>query len=604
MSEPQTSESRASEPEELAARRRSEVEDVLDRLEAAARDGARFRGWLTYDALEPDFEGAREIEGALPRVWFRRQDPTGSSESRDGSTEEGPRRSPESFELSFPELSVARADYRRSIRAIHDAIERGDTYQVNFTVRARSDFRGDPRGLHGTLLRIQPVPYAAYLELDRWAICSLSPELFFRIEGDRIVCKPMKGTARRGRWPGEDRNLAEALRTSEKERAENLMIVDMVRNDLGKIARPGTVEVIRLFELERYATVWQMTSTVEARTDASLREILRALFPPASVTGAPKRRTMELIRELEDSPRGLYCGAVGTVGPGRRAELNVAIRTAVVDREAEELVYGVGSGVVWDSDPDAEYDEVLAKTRVLVEDRPEFELLETILWRPDRGLWLWPEHEERLRASADYFGFPSPPEDLRRRVEELGETLSPGFHRVRLLWSEEGTLRLGSRPLEAPGPEDPEPAFPARGSSEGPPIPVTLARDAIDPDDRFLFHKTTHRMVYERARRTAPEGVEDVILWNPAGFVTETTIANLVVEIEGTRRTPPLEHGLLPGILRARLLAEGAIVEAPVSLEEIPKASGIWRINSVRGWQPCRVVPAGNGKTASRDRWS
>jgi para-aminobenzoate synthetase/4-amino-4-deoxychorismate lyase len=464
----------------------------------------------------------------------------------------------------------------RALGKIRRAIARGDTYQVNFTIRAGAAFQGDPAALFRDLWRAQPVPYAARLDFGRWVVCSLSPELFFDLDGERIVCRPMKGTARRGPWPERDREIAAALRASDKERAENLMIVDMVRNDLGRIARPGSVVTSSLFDLERYASVWQMTSTVEARTDAPLPEIFRALFPSASVTGAPKIRATELIARLETSPRGLYTGAVGFVGPGRRARFNVAIRTAVVDREEGAAEYGVGGGIVWDSVAAAEYQECRAKARVLERAPDDFDLLETILWRPAQGPWLWGGHLRRLRHSAEYFDFPEPEaQSLLAALEEAARDAGPGPVVLRLLWSRAGEARVGT------------------GPAVGEPPPGTLrvawARAPVDPEEPRIYHKTSDRRLYDRARSDRP-GFADVLLWNPEGFATETTIGNLVVETAaGEMLTPPIEHGLLAGVYREALLERGAVREEPLRCEEVTGAARVWRVNSVRGWTELRV---------------
>ena len=308
--------------------------------------------------------------------------------------------------------SMTRSAYDAAIGRIHQHIAAGETYQVNFTLRLRAEVDGDPRGLYRDLCFAQRGAYAGYLDTGRFRVLSASPELFFRIDGHRIETKPMKGTAPRGRWLAEDEEIRAALQGSVKERAENAMIVDLLRNDLGRVARAGSVTWTDVFAAERYETVWQLTSTVAAdlRGDASLVDVFRALFPCGSVTGAPKVSTMGIVAALEHDPRGAYCGTVGYLAPagapGPRARFNVAIRTVVHDAETAAAVYGVGGGITWDSQAGAEYDETVAKARVLTERRPPFRLLETLAHLPTGGYRRLDEHRRRLRASAAYLGIP------------------------------------------------------------------------------------------------------------------------------------------------------------------------------------------------------
>ena len=270
------------------------------------------------------------------------------------------------------QASVSRQQHEQAIDTIRTLISTGDTYQVNYTLRLHAAALEDPESLFLRMIRANKPKHGAYLDCDRFVVCSASPELFFRLDGERITSRPMKGTAGRGLTYSHDIEMAQVLSNSKKDRAENVMIVDMVRNDLSRVSRVGSVQVPRLFELERYPTLWQMTSTVTADTDASVCDILKALFPPASITGAPKVRTAEILAELESSPRGIYTGCIGYIAPGRRAQFNVAIRTAVVSRSRGTVEYGVGSGIVWDSRSHTEYDECLLKARIVTESPPAF----------------------------------------------------------------------------------------------------------------------------------------------------------------------------------------------------------------------------------------
>jgi para-aminobenzoate synthetase/4-amino-4-deoxychorismate lyase len=466
--------------------------------------------------------------------------------------------------------------YLDAIRRIRGHIEAGETYQINFTWRLRSPFEGDPLALFARLDAAQRGNWSAYVDIGRHAICSASPELFFALDGTRVECRPMKGTAPRGLSSADDEARAEALKGSAKNRAENVMVVDMTRNDLGRIARVGSVRAASLYDLERYPGQWQMVSSVTAEVAGdALDGLFGALFPSGSVTGAPKHRSMAIITEVEGVPRGIYTGAIGLVEPGR-AHFNVAIRTVHVDRAAGVAEFGVGGGIVWDSVDRDEYDECLVKASILTRRDPEFELLESIGWDPAAGFALLPGHLERLAASAAYFGFPPLASSridaaLARSVEGHSKPA-----KIRLRVARDGTVRCDAAPIV----------------ERTAPLHAVLASEAVDVDDVFLYHKTTMREVYEKARRTAPTA-DAVILWNARGEITEATDANVVIEIDGRKVTPPVECGLLPGVKRAQLLAAGEIVERRIAIEELRAARGRWLINSVRGWLPFTM---GNGR--------
>lgn len=524
-------------------------------------------GWVAYDAA-PAMDRALKVpgQGTVPLMCFGLfRAPVRLTSAR---LRPGPR---------VPSLSwtpaLSETDYVSRFNRIKAYIADGHTYQVNFTFPLRAAWQGDPWDLFTHLVRAQDLPYGAYLDAGRYVVCSASPELFFALEGDCLVSRPMKGTAPRGRTWEEDVERVRALRSSEKERAENVMIVDMVRNDLGRIARLGSVTVPALCTVERYPTVWQMTSTVTARTEASVVSIFRHLFPAASVTGAPKVRTMEIIAQLEVAPRGVYTGAIGYLAPRRRAQFNVAIRTVVIDRATATAVYSVGSGVVWDSDPHREYQECLTKARVLSTVWPEFQLLTSLLWEPDGGYFLLEAHMRRLARSAEYFGFPWPEAALYRALHTLPSRWPPVPHKVRVLLSQGGGIRVEGRPL----------------THRPKPLRVGIARVPVDPDDPFLYHKTTHRVVYERARADCPT-CDDVLLWNSRGELTEATIANVVLRLDGEWVTPPVDSGLLPGVFREWLLQQGKIRERVIPLAELSRAEAVYLINSVRRWMPARLV--------------
>ena len=464
--------------------------------------------------------------------------------------------------------TVDKDTYHSAIEKIRNYIADGRTYQVNYTMRLQSDFAGNAWDFFLHLAQLQN-NHAAYIDMGRYVICSASPELFFQLDGDRITSRPMKGTVRRGRTTLEDEEQADWLRKSEKNRAENVMIVDMVRNDLGRIAQIGSVHVPELFTLEKYPTLWQMTSTVTAKTKASLTNIFGALFPCASITGAPKVSAMRIIAELETTPRKIYTGSIGYIEPHRKATFNVAIRTALIDRATRTAEYGVGGGIVWDSTSNDEYDEALLKARVLTESSPHFSLLETLLWTPGEGFFLREKHIERMLDSAHYFEFPISREKLEAYLDCASSTFdSP--QRVRLLLDRSGVLEFEATPFQP---------------AENPPaLKVRLASKPIDSNDIFLFHKTTRREVYDSALK-GPRGFDDVLLYNERGELTEFTIGNLVVELGGRLFTPPLSCGVLSGTFRAHLLESGQVAERTIRVEELQDCARIFRVNSIRKWQ-------------------
>jgi len=469
-----------------------------------------------------------------------------------------------------------REDYLETIAGIKLEIEAGNTYQVNYTVRQHAQDVQNDWDLF--LATAKDAPYAAYIDCVDHAIVSASPELFFELNGEQLLCKPMKGTAARGMTSAEDREKRRRLYESVKDRAENVMIADMVRNDMGRIAIPGTVTAAALYDIEKYRTVWQMTSTVTALTRSSVVDIFRALFPSASVTGAPKVASMKLIAALEGSPRQVYTGAIGYIAPQRRARFSVAIRTALIDRKTRTGVYGVGGGIVWDSNAEDEYQECLNKARVLGTPIPDsgFSLLETMLWSSSGGFGLLEAHLERLQASAEYFDFAFDRAAVEGRLEALGNSLSPlGKHRVRLLLRRNGLVEIAAEPAPRDG--------------ENRRFRLALAMSPVNTRDPFLYHKTTRRQVYERALAAAGD-CDDVLMWNAEGNLTECSIGNIVLRLDGKLCTPPVSCGLLAGTFRRKLLRENVIQERVIGFAELADAEAIYVINSVRGWVSCELV--------------
>jgi para-aminobenzoate synthetase/4-amino-4-deoxychorismate lyase len=432
----------------------------------------------------------------------------------------------------------------------------------------RNTFAGDPWELFLTLNKAQRSSYAAYIDLDQYSICSVSPELFLSLTNGKLTCKPMKGTIKRGFTTVEDQEKEKWLFSSEKNRAENVMIVDMIRNDMGTIATTGSVCVEKLFSIEKYPTVLQMTSTVTAAITAPIAEIFCKMFPCASITGAPKVKTMEIIKSLERDPRGIYTGSIGYIAPDGKAQFNVAIRTVVIDRKNNQAEYGVGGGITWDSEPKDEYDECKAKAAVLFQDYPEFHLIETILWDPDKGLYLIDDHIVRLLDSARYFEFDLSVADLNKQFDEFLSHRHKEKKKVRITVSRSGKVALETFPLLS-----------MRGCK------IALARDAISRGSQFIYHKTTSREIFQQRLAQRPE-FDDVILWNEDAFITESCIANVVISYHGELVTPPINQGLLPGVFRKSLLEKGVIKEKDISIEDLFNSEEIFLINSVRGWMP------------------
>ena len=548
----------------FTARAHHEVPSLISYLESEAeKNDLHAVGFLSYESGRA-FDPAMPLTpcGSFPLAWF--------------GLFEAPAVISLNPAASFPDLDwISEMDARahgRALTRIREYLARGETYQVNFTHRLRARFGADPWNFFCGLANRQPSPHAAFIDTPEFSVCSASPEMFFERQGEDIWSRPMKGTAPRGRWREEDEALARALAASEKERAENVMIVDMVRNDLGRVCLPGSVHVPELFRAERYPTLLQLTSLVRGRTRETTARVMEALFPAASITGAPKVRTMHIIQELEASPRRIYTGSIGVMCPGRRARFNVAIRTVLVDKALGVAEYGVGGGIVWDSDPRAEFRETRIKARVLAAPEPKFMLLETMRWKRGKGIYLLEEHLRRLEESAAYFGFAFDPQTLRDGLEREMTAAEGVAGVLRLTVDRSGNWSVTHHPLPVPSP-----------------CQAALALTGVDTRDPFLFHKTTRREVYNRARSLVP-GVDDVLLWNEDGEVTESTIANLVVELDGKLITPPLSSGLLPGTLRARLLREGRIGEGVVRREDLSRCTALWLVNSVRGWRECVLV--------------
>jgi len=553
----------------ISANSIGEVTPALEAVWEASRRGLWTAGYVAYEAA-PAFDPAFKTHAACdtPLVWFGiYQDPV----LEPGGIE------PPIHQNKEWRPAIDRAEYNASVAAIREAAGRGDLYQANYTFPLLGNIPDDAYAMYRNLQLSSLCGYGAFIDTGDLTIVSLSPELFFQFNhlDRKVTTRPMKGTRRRGRWLEEDQKAANTLAASEKDRAENLMIVDLLRNDIGRIAEHGTVHTPHLFEIERYPTVWQMTSTITglARPDVSLPELFQALFPCGSVTGAPKIAAMQEIARLERSPRGVYCGAIGMVQPEGDALFSVAIRTITVDRSKHTSSYHVGGGITWDSREEDEYEEALSKASVLSEIDDAFELVETL--RLERGEYqLCQRHIDRIVESAHFFGRPLARCDLEISLCNLSKSHPEGKWRVRLLANASGCVRAECMPLVS-----------IEGTQR---FCLSLVR--FNSQDRFLFHKTTSRRMYAEAAE-GHEDVYDVLLHNERGELTEFTRGNLVIETGDSRLTPRRECGLLAGTFRQELLAQGEISEHVITAEMLQRAERIWFINSVHGWVEMEQTP-------------
>ncbi|HEY6802902.1 MAG TPA: aminodeoxychorismate synthase component I [Pyrinomonadaceae bacterium] len=550
----------------FVATRLEEVLPLIESAEREAREGNFVVLLLNYEAA-PAFDSAlvTHSNGPLPFAWavvFPEVAPNGDLP-------------PAPFSASEWKPQITKAEYDDSIHKIRELIARGYTYQVNYSFPLTTTFSGGALSYYEHLYRSQGAAYSAYLDLGRYKVLSLSPELFFKRQSDRVWTRPMKGTIKRGRWSEEDRELATRLANSEKDRAENVMIVDLLRNDLGKVSVAGSVKVESLFQLERFETVWQMTSTVESqlKPGTSLVDLLCALFPCGSITGAPKIRTMEIIRNLEPFPRGPYTGTIGLLRSNGDCVFNVAIRTVVIDSETELATFGVGGGITIGSTAEGEYEECLVKAKFLEVEPQQFDLFESLLLE-DGEYFLLDRHVERLKRSAEFFGFCFSDADVSETLATLRSAHSSGKWKVKIVLTKTGTLSTEISELGS------------RGETT---LRIALAQSPVDSSDRLRFHKTTARDFYTFELAARPD-CDDVIFYNERGEVTESTIANVVVKVNGQLVTPPRTAGLLAGTFRDRLIADGVLTERTITIAELQSADEVFLINSVRKLMRARRI--------------
>ena len=549
----------------LVAAHLDEVRQVLDDAEALAMDGRIVAGFVSYDAA-PAFDAALAASNApvLPLAWFAAFDGWTEALTPDAPSETSP---------LHAETTLDDERYQRAVERIREYIAAGDVYQVNLTIPFVAAPAGSVDALYERMRRAQGGRYSAFIDTGDVQVLSASPELFFERHGRTLRCRPMKGTAPRAPSSAGDVTRRDALLASEKDRAENVMIVDLVRNDVGRVAETGSVRVTSLCAAERFPRVWQLTSSVEGTLSegTTLADIFAALFPSGSITGAPKIRATQVIRELELSAREVYCGAVGVLEPGGDATFNVAIRTAWSTDGGASVRLDAGGGVTIDSTAAGELAEARTKLEAFTQPVPRGSLFETI--RVERGVPLRLDaHLARLATSADWFGIPF--DGARARSVMLDVASSPAgandSARGRLVLAVTGDLAATVEPFVDGDPSEAQRA-------------VTLAREPVSSDDFRLYHKLVDRRWYDQLLSESPQAF-DVLLWNERDELTEFTRGNLVLELDGELFTPPLASGLLPGILRGELLAEGRVSVRVLVRGDLARATATWFVNALRGW--------------------
>ncbi len=552
----------------VVTRRMDEVATALEALRTATRGGLHAAGYLAYEAghaLEPKLTPLVAEVADAPLMWFGLFRDVEEIASDDVAAMLP---APEGAWVGAPTPAISRADYDAAIAQVQAFITAGDIYQANLTFGATVQAAGHPLAMYAGLRARARAGYGGVVHTGRDWILSLSPELFFACDGAKVWTRPMKGTTVRCADPDDDRAAAESLTTDPKQRAENLMIVDLLRNDLSRIATPGSVAVPELFRVETYPTVHTMTSTVtgDLIPGHDAIDIIRAIYPCGSITGAPKIRAMEAIAEIESGPRGVYTGSIGRIDAGGvSAAFNVAIRTLHLEGDVARI--GLGSGVVADSNARDEWAECLAKGAFIASPR-QFDLIETMVFDPVHGIARLERHLVRLKASAAALGFTFDRHAARNELQ------AATFHlrarcKVRVLLGRSGAMAIETRPLPAAPTED---------------VNVALAALPVDADDFRLRHKTTDRRFYDAARR----GIFEILFMHPDGHLTEGSFTNVFVSDGEMLLTPPLSRGLLGGILREELIETGRAREGDLRADDL--ARGFFIGNSVRGLLPAKLV--------------
>ena len=559
----------------------NDLPGLFKKIEQSVKEKCYVAGYLTYECGYHFEKVVDKFKSSEPIAWFGIYREPLIFNHTTGKWDYKNSKHPENsinrfYKINNLELGISRKEYSEKIKLIKNYIAAGDVYQINFTDKYTFDYIGSLTGLYRDLLAFQHVSYASIIKNRHGTILSLSPELFFRIEKDRITTKPMKGTILRGSTRSRDNRLKQKLANDTKNRAEMLMIVDLLRNDLGRICKINTIEVKELFRIETYETLHQMVSVIEGiiQPEVNYYNLFRALFPCGSVTGAPKIRAMEIIHELENEPRHLYTGSIGYFSPEGKVVFNVAIRTVQVRNEAGEM--GVGSGIVWDSDDTDEYEECKLKGKFFCTQYESFQLIETMLW--DRQYRLLDLHMDRLRASAKEFGFTCEIESIKSILDKEAQKFKKGKkYKVRLLLAKGGYTDIESSVLR---------------ESKTKRYKVIISDDPVHSKDKFLYHKTTQRSFYNRYRQKAEEsGLAEIIFKNEKKEITEGTISNVFIKKDGYYYTPPEYCGLLGGVFRKYFLLSGKnIYEKVLYTTDLEDADEIYICNAVIGMLKVELV--------------
>ena len=555
----------------------SEVNNILNQVDEKVKQGFWVAGYISYEAGYAFEDKLNKIETySFPLIWFVVfSDPLILNCSQAdilNSLLEISKDSPSAIDNL--NSAVREVDYSRAVTNIKNYISQGDIYQANYTYKKRFSYEGNPFAMFSRLHLNQPVGYSAYIQDKTNALLSLSPELFFRKNGREIVVKPMKGTIARGKTLNDDLRMRNELASCLKNRAENIMIVDLMRNDLGKISETGSVKTTSLFDVQPYSTLFQMTSTVNAklRKNVSYRDLIRNIFPSGSVTGAPKIRAMEIIKEQEIEPRGVYTGSLGFISPSGNACFNIAIRTLFLDEQTKTGEIGIGSGIVADSDPQKEFDECALKADFLFREYNEFKLIETMLWEQG-NFFLLDLHLKRLEKSARYFGFGFDKLYVINQLEKIAENFDIfKKYKLRMLLAENGKLSIEMQEFNDQRLDNIN--------------YVMLCDNKITSDSVFLYHKTTNRNFYNKHLQTyRQKGCFDVIFMNERDEITEGAISNIFIKKADIFYTPPVQCGLLNGTYREFFIREnpGLVKEKLCYKDDLLSADEIFLSNSVRG---------------------
>lgn len=556
----------------VLAEKSGEIEAAFKKIRQYLADGYYVAGWVSYETglfLEEKLTPRGRDIYAVPFLSF------GVYENRtvlnSGDSEDHWAEAKGDYAIENLKLNISQDDYERAVARIHGFLVAGDIYQANFTLKSRFDFTGSAASYFAAMRKVQSVEYGAFITSDKLSVLSLSPELFFKKAGDKITVRPMKGTCARGRTATEDQRNADFMRNDEKNRAENLMIVDLLRNDLTRISAPASVKLKSLYDVEKYRTLFQMTSTIEAKVsgDADIVSMIKALFPCGSVTGAPKIRAMEIISELEEEPRGIYTGAIGFMAPDGDCCFSVPIRTMTID-EAGRGEMGIGSAIVADSDAGQEYEECLLKAQFATGTFREFDLIESLRWSTSEGYYLLDLHMERLKSSAGYFDFFCDEQAILNDLHCHAEYLdSDKPWKIRLLLSRTGKISITSGAIE--------------NHKDQKVDMITLSPKTVDSHNPMIFHKTTDRGFYDRELNK--HDCYDVIFVNEKGELTEGTYNNLFLKQGDTLYTPALKSGVLNGTLRQFLMRDPAtcLKEKCLTPSDLRHAERIYMGNSVRG---------------------